>query len=409
MTEGMGGVIPKHTAASRIQRAYRRAKEAKLGRVESKIDADAAVGETKSAKPQKHLIDQELQMRDIALSKALDIAPVTRTSDSEIGSILDQQQSIFSKVDFTAEDRIALDKLQHKFEEAVNFRINYGNTIPGIDLTLQSTFYSVVSESGNIQFQDGFPDEIKQHICCTVARLMMCPSGAKLIQEIMRGNFPVNFVVGDADCGMVASPLDEVSALVKNVRYEDSETEKSSESDMTSDGSEVSIDGSNTEDIIDSMRRLTFRANEKFNELPTQVKEKVAIFDSWRDVNKLLFYPLKRNEGSGSLVTVSGYIRDGSITVGGEDSEGALKEILCPSFIVLGHELIHVLHNQLGLNLRNVQREIFDTRLPNSFSTLEEFETITGEYFSVSENQLRVESGFNEKYGLRTGHLKTTM
>jgi hypothetical protein len=75
----------------------------------------------------------------------------------------------------------------------------------------------------------------------------------------------------------------------------------------------------------------------------------------------------------------------------------------------LGHELIHTLHNQLGINLRKVQEDIFDTRLPNSFSNLEEFETITGDHFSISENKLRTESGFDEFLGVRKGHKYTML
>ncbi|MBT6120209.1 hypothetical protein HOH45_01930 [bacterium] len=75
----------------------------------------------------------------------------------------------------------------------------------------------------------------------------------------------------------------------------------------------------------------------------------------------------------------------------------------------MGHELIHTLHNQLGINLRKVQEDIFDTRLPNSFSNLEEFETITGDHFSISENKLRTESGFDEFLGVRKGHKYTML
>lgn len=177
---------------------------------------------------------------------------------------------------------------------------------------------------------------------------------------------------------------------------------------MTSTGSESSIGIENTEDVLNSVRGLLFRNNEAFQSLSDRIRQNAESYEEWGDVDKLTSYPLKRHSGSGSQVTISNSIVDGSITVGGEDSEGVLKEILCPAFIVLGHELIHVLHNQLGLNLRDVQRDVFDTRLPNSFSTLEEFETITGRFFSFSENQLRIESGFDEKYGIRTGHLKTT-
>lgn len=354
-------------------------------------------------------MDHELQMKKAVLSKRLDGLQSNDTPRGKISSVLDQQYSIFSKVDFTELDRTSLNELQHDFEEVISLQIALRNTIPEIDLSLQSTFYSVVSGSGNIQFQDEFPDEIKQHVVCTIARLMMCPSGGELIQEIMNGDFPVQFVLGTADCGMIASPLDEVAALVKNVRYDDSETDRSSDSDMTSTGSESSVGIKNTEDVLNSVRGLLFRNNKAFQSLPDRIRQNTETYEHWGDVDKSISYPLKRHTGSESIITISNIVVDGSITVGGEDEKGALKAILCPSFIVLGHELIHAYHNQLGLNLRDTQRDVFDTSLPNSFSTLEEFETITGRYFSFSENQLRIDSGFNEKFNIRTGHTKNIM
>ncbi len=81
---------------------------------------------------------------------------------------------------------------------------------------------------------------------------------------------------------------------------------------------------------------------------------------------------------------------------------------LSPSFIILGHELIHCLHNQWGLNLREIQKGVFDASLSNSFSSLEEFETIQGLHFSFCENELRVSAGFDKRYGVRRGHRHIT-
>lgn len=343
-------------------------------------------------------IHEQIMLRE------LQIEPI-QAPEIQVASVLEAQRSIFSKADFTEEDRSLLNQSQKKFEHVITALIQEGSPIPHIPVGQQNVFAEVVRGDGAIRFSPGFPENIKDHLLCTIARLMMCDTGAQLVEVILRSaDKIVEFRIGDSEPGMGTAPENERYARVKDTRYSDSESERSSDPNISSPNSEGSIGEKPVEDIIGSIRELVFRNNELYQRIPGFMRRSEATYESWDRVDNSSEYPLKANSGSGSLVMVNGYMQDGAITVGGEDATGNLKRILSPAFMVLGHELIHALHNQLGVNLRDVQRDIFDTRLPNSFSTLEEFETITGHHFNISENQIRLESGFDPKYGVRTGH-----
>lgn len=223
MTGGIGSFVPKHISASRIQKAYRLAKEREAEEVRSTgIGIQDDTVEMKNDHSGEYTIAHEHRIRNTVLSEASGELPVGQSVESKIQSLVDNQKLIFSKINFTEEDRATLNGIQLEFEAVVSPLIQSGVHIPNIPEEKQELFAKLVRGDGPIRFQESFPEEIKNHILCTGARLMMCPTGAELIEEIMKGNFPVEFVVGEADCSMIASPLDEVAALVKNVRYDDS-------------------------------------------------------------------------------------------------------------------------------------------------------------------------------------------
>jgi hypothetical protein len=99
------------------------------------------------------------------------------------------------------------------------------------------------------------------------------------------------------------------------------------------------------------------------------------------------------NVGGDSKILIEAGLKDKDIVV----YDPAGKQISSPIFLILGHELIHATHNEVGRNHRE-KAAVDGAAYPN----LEEEETIaTGA--GPTENKLRAEHGL----GVRKGHRLT--
>jgi hypothetical protein len=94
------------------------------------------------------------------------------------------------------------------------------------------------------------------------------------------------------------------------------------------------------------------------------------------------------NTGGDSTIMIEAGLKDTDIVC--RDPAG--KVISSPIFLILGHELIHAVHNDAGRNHRN------KAATDASYSNLEEEETIaTGT--GITENKIRGEHGLGERKG----------
>lgn len=83
------------------------------------------------------------------------------------------------------------------------------------------------------------------------------------------------------------------------------------------------------------------------------------------------------------------------------DAEG--QKIVAPTFITLGHELIHARHNQQGRNLERVDTQRYqDGGDRAGWKDREEYETIAHGP-GVTENQLRQEHQLSARHGHEGG------